>query len=229
MGGRGGKEPEQSVGAREWRRTDLGRQHLPLQLRALGQGPANWPESPQRLPSAHRQATGRKTPGGHNLGVKDDGLLKTPSSPLPSHPKAQGERRPRLMGGASSLADASGAQLSVCECARVSVCACGGRGQQSAGPVSVHCRGGGGSSTLINPSVSGRARVGGFGLRGSVLHIHTAGRAEGSGSLSHTAQPSQTSQHQSPGPLRAPDGGCGLWGEAALLRQPLPADSPGEL
>lgn len=108
------------------------------------------------LPSAHRQATGRKAPGGHNLRVKDEGLLKMPSNPPPApvvlRPKGKGD--PAWWGGGSSLADASAPQLSVCECARVSVCACGGRGQQSAGPVSVHCRGGGGGAQLGSIPVS---------------------------------------------------------------------------
>lgn len=76
------------------------------------------------------------------------------------------------LGGQSRLR-----RLRVCECARVRVCACGGHVQQSAGPVQCIARGWD-ERTLTFRSVSGG--VGAPALRGSVLHIHTVGRGEGS-------------------------------------------------
>ena len=118
-----------------------------------------------------RPRVGRKAPGGHNLSVKGS---RFPGVVL----RPRGKGGPAWGGGPASQMPQP---LSlVCASVLVCVCACGGRGQQSAGPVSVHCGVGGVEELDSDQSQClWRGGVGGFGPRGSVLHIHTAGRWRG--------------------------------------------------
>lgn len=82
-----------------------------------------------------RPRAGRKAPGGHNLSKGHDSrgvVLRPRGKGGPAWGGSPASQMPQPL----SLVCAS---VLVCVC----VCACGGRGQQSAGPVSVHCGVGG--------------------------------------------------------------------------------------
>lgn len=233
----GGEEPGQGIWAQEWR-----------QLRAGRRGPVTGAGAQRPRGHAARSRLGsqggRGRVGRHQVGItfrsKGSDLLMTATMPPPSSPrgcpKAHGERRPCLGGGGSSLSDASAPQLSVRECARECVCvwrawaavswacfsALQGREELDSDQSQCLWRGGG--------------RGAGFGPRGSVLHIHTAGRVEGSAPLLtqlYCHKRHSTGHHnlaRTPPHPRTPDDddvGGGVGG--GPMPHPLPADGAGQL
>ena len=173
------------------------------QSRSLLRAQGAWSRGPEPVPSwgapgglcwAHREATGRKAWGGCNVLAKGFPQFSTDAKQRPGAcPKGPAGRDALLGGPAWARArprprPRPRPRLRVCECV---VCVRGrrrprgARVQQSAGPLSVHRRGG--SSLTCCPVLGLWRGVGASrGGWGSDLHIHTVGRAEtgaGGGSL----------------------------------------------